>query len=361
MIRILIVDDSPTARLVLTRELEREPDFMVVGAAADAFEARQLILAGQPHVLTLDLQMPRMSGLDFLDKLMAHHPLPVVIVSSITPAGSETALAALRLGAVEVVGKAGLGSNPAAAGPLVAAIRAAGQARVRQSHAAVAPTRNNVAAPRSTGTVSRRGPARTAPDVIAIGGSTGGTRAIEDMLRRLPSDIPGVVIAQHLPAGFTRSFAARLNSVCAIAVREAQHGDIVAAGTALIAPGGCDTILVRVGDQLRVQIASRTGRMPALGPAPSVDSLFRSVAQACGPAAIGILLTGMGSDGAHGLSAMRQAGALTIAESEETCVVYGMPRAAVELGAVAVSVPLYNIPDLLFDVLFLTVAARIWQ
>jgi two-component system chemotaxis response regulator CheB len=359
MIRILIVDDSPTARLVLTRELERQPDFTVVGAAADAFEARQLILAGQPHVLTLDLQMPRMSGLDFLDKLMAHHPLPVVIVSSITPAGSETALAALRLGAVEVVGKAGLGSNPAASAPLVAAIRAAGQARVRQAHAAAAPTRNSVPARRAQENESRR-LTKAAPDVIAIGASTGGTRAIEDLLRRMPTDVPGVVVAQHLPAGFTRSFAARLNAVCAIAVREAKHGDIVTPGTALIAPGGCDTVLVPAGGQLRVNIAPRrAGRIPALEPTPSVDSLFRSVAGVCGPAAIGILLTGMGSDGAQGLNAMRHAGALTIAESEETCVVFGMPRAAIALGAVAVSAPLYNIPDLLFDVLFQTAAARI--
>jgi two-component system chemotaxis response regulator CheB len=359
MIRILIVDDSQTARLVLTRELERQPDFMVVGAAADAFEARRMILAGQPHVMTLDLHMPRMSGLDFLEKLMAHHPLPVVIVSSITPAGSQAALEALRLGAVEVVGKAGLGSNPAAAAPLVAAIRAAGQARVRQSHAAAAPAHDLVPVPRRHEGVARRG-VGTDPRVIAIGASTGGTRAIEDILRRMPSDMPGVVIAQHLPAGFTRSFAARLNAVCPISVREARHGDIVASGTALIAPGGCNTVLAAVGGQLRVHVAPRrTGDIQALEPTPSVDSLFHSVARTCGPAAIGILLTGMGSDGACGLGEMRHAGALTIAESEETCVVFGMPRAAIALGAVAVSVPLYNIPNLLSDVLFQTVTARI--
>jgi two-component system chemotaxis response regulator CheB len=191
-------------------------------------------------------------------------------------------------------------------------------------------------------------------------GEAGGTRAIEDILRRMPIDIPGVVIAQHLPAGFTRSFAARLNAVCAIPVREARHGDIVASGTALIAPGGRNTVLVPAGGQLRVHIPPRrAGRIPAHEPTPSVDSLFRSVARTCGPAAIGILLTGMGRDGACGLGEMRHAGALTIAESEETCVVYGMPRAAIALGAVAVSAPLYNIPDLLSDMLSRTATARI--
>ncbi|MEX1182139.1 MAG: chemotaxis-specific protein-glutamate methyltransferase CheB [Gemmatimonadota bacterium] len=346
MIRVLIVDDSPTARLVLTRECETQPDFKVVGAAADAFEARRLILTKRPDVITLDLQMPRMSGLEFLRRIMAHHPLPVVVVSSLAAERGAAVLEALQLGAVDVVGKARLGSDGAASAPLVDAIRAAGQANLRRSA-----TRHVVDSADRYPPIDHR----SRPEIVAVGASTGGTRAIEELLRQLTGDFPGIVIAQHLPAAFTHSFAARLNAVSDLSVREARHGDVITAGTVLIAPGGSDTTVVRTGHQLRVAVAAPHARAHS----PSVNALFRSVAASCGSKSIGVLLTGMGDDGAEGLAAMRRAGALTVAEHEETCVVYGMPRAAIEIGAAAAAAPLHDIPALLLHSVGRRVTARI--
>jgi two-component system chemotaxis response regulator CheB len=333
MIRVLIVDDSLTVRRILTRELGRFDDIEVIGSAEDAYRAREMIAERRPDVVTLDLEMPRMGGLAFLEKLMAHYPLPVVVVSALTPENSEMALRAFHLGAVEVVSKPGPGdSAPDVRRRLVRAVRAAASARVRapDTRIATAPTDWHPGA---------------AHRIVAIGASTGGTRAIEDLLSALPADVPGIVIAQHLPAAFTQSFARRLDSRTALTVREAGDGDVVAPGLALVAPGGRHMLVEREGDQLRVHFEDRGDRIYC----PSIDVLLASVAAAAGAEAVGVLLTGMGADGARGLLAMRSHGAFTVAEARETCVVWGMPRAAAHLGAATEIAPLYRIPEVLLE------------
>ncbi len=320
MTRVLIVDDSVVVQRVLARELAKTPDIEVVGAAGDPYVARERIAELSPDVLTLDIEMPRMDGLTFLSKLMAHHPMPVVVVSSLTQEGSETAMRALSLGAVAVVPKpSSQFSVPDVAGRLADAIRAAAVARVRA--APVAPN------------VSPAGilPAlRTTGRVLAIGASTGGTQALEQVLAAFPADGPATVIVQHMPAEFTGPLAQRLNGVSAMEVREARDGDAVIVGRVLIAPGGRHLSLLKSGANYSVRISD--------GPAvrhhrPSVDVLFESVAKAAGRNALGVLLTGMGDDGARGLLSMRMAGARTIAQDEASSVVFGMPKVAIELGA----------------------------
>jgi two-component system chemotaxis response regulator CheB len=338
MIRVLVVDDSALVRKILTEQLERFDDIEVVGTAADPYAARDKIVALRPDVVTLDVEMPRMDGLSFLERLMRHFPIPVVIVSSLTPAHSEAALRALALGAVEVVPKPGSQySVPDVGCDLVRAIRAASVARVGARGEGVGvrgdcdePAARN---PRPA-TLARLS---TTHKVLAIGASTGGTRAIETVLRALPADAPGTVIVQHMPPGFTASFAQRLDGVCAMQVREARDGDLVVPGVALVAPGNRHMVLAASGAQLSVRIKD--------GPAvhhqrPAIDVLFASVARHAGRNALGVLLTGMGADGAKGLLAMREAGARTFAEDESTCVVFGMPMEAIRLGAVERVVPL---------------------
>ena len=334
MIRVLVVDDSALVRKILTDELSKFEDIEVVGGATDPYAAREQIATLHPDVITLDLEMPRMDGLSFLAKLMKYHPLPVVVVSSLAPENSETALHALALGAVEVVSKPGSSfSTPDVAGRLVGAIRTAAVARVG-TRSGVTPA----TAPRVGGLTE------TTHKVIAIGASTGGTRAIEAVLRSFPVDAPGTVIVQHMPAAFTGSFARRLNELCAIEVREARGGEHVVPGLALIAPGDRHMVLQASGARYIAQLKDGP---PVHHQRPAVDVLFQSVARAAGSNAVGALLTGMGADGARGLLSMREAGALTVAEAEETCVVYGMPREAARIGAAVVSLRLEQVADAL--------------
>jgi two-component system, chemotaxis family, protein-glutamate methylesterase/glutaminase len=334
MIRVLVVDDSALVRKLLAETLAKYPDIEVVGSAMDPYVAREKIVRLKPDVLTLDLEMPRMDGLSFLAKLMQHHPLPVVVVSSLTPANSETALRALELGAVEVMAKPGSQYSTPDRDQLARAIRAAAMARV--------PARTAAPAPASPLNFAREALLSTTHKIIAIGASTGGTQAIETVLRALPVTTPGIVIVQHMPGNFTASFAARLNQCCQLEVREARSGDRVVPGLALLAPGTLHMLLERSGAQYHVRLKDGP---PVHYQKPSVEVLFQSVAKRAGHNAIGVLLTGMGSDGAKGLLEMRRQGAYTIAQDEQSCVVFGMPREAIRLGAAQAIEPLSQIPQ----------------
>lgn len=331
MIRVLIVDDSATVRRVLSDELSRFEDIQVVGTAVDPYVARDKIVELRPDVVTLDVEMPRMDGLSFLAKLMKHNPLPVVVVSSLTQDESELALRALQLGAVEMVPKPGsVYSTPDVPKRLVRAIRAAAVAQV-----GVPPP----AAEKPPLSLARE--LRTTDKVLALGASTGGTKAIEEVLRYLPATAPATVIVQHMPMGFTTAFAKRLDQVSPMEVREARDGEDLAPGLALVAPAKQHLLVQRSGARYYVRLKDGP---PVHYQKPSVDVLFQSVAANVGPNAIGVLMTGMGADGAKGLLAMRQAGAHTIAESEKSCVVFGMPKEAIALDAAVEVQPLPAIP-----------------
>lgn len=328
-IEVLIVDDSAVVRKVLSRVLDAADGVHVMGVAQHPLIAMERMKRQQPDVIVLDIEMPHMDGLTFLRRIMAEDPIPVVICSVQTSAGSEAAMQALRAGAVEVVAKPtrGIQDFLANSAPeLVAAVRAAAQARLRghQHIVAPAPAEMPVHTP-----VPRRDRGR--PPLVAIGLSTGGTQAIEHVLRQLDGHGPGIVVVQHMPEQFTRAFAERLDTVTPVRVREAADGDRVTSGEVLIARGG---------HQLRVEADARGYRVrvsddgPVNGHRPSVDVLFHSVADCMGDGSLGIILTGMGADGAAGLLEMRRAGATTVAQDEASCVVYGMPAAAVRLGAV---------------------------
>ena len=334
MIRVLVVDDSALVRKVLSEELSRFDDIEVVGTAPDPYVAREKLLTLNPDVITLDIEMPRMDGLSFLAKLMAHRPTPVVIVSSVAQEHSETAMRALALGAVEVVSKPGSAySVPEVATTLVRAIRAAARAKVR----APAPTAERVSRPPVFETTNR---------IIAIGASTGGTIAIERVLSGMPAQSPGIVIVQHMPQHFTKAFADRLNGICPMDVREAKDGDPVLPGLALIAPGDKHMLLQRDGARYVVSVKD--------GPRvhhqrPAVDVLFHSVARCAGKNAVGALLTGMGADGAKGMVALKESGAHTIAQDEASCVVFGMPNEAIKLGGASEVLSLDAIGGALID------------
>ncbi len=342
MIRVLIVDDSVVMQRTLSRHLAACPDLEVVGTAIDPYQARDLILELKPDVITLDIEMPRMDGLSFLERLMKHHPLPVVIVSSLTPANSAAAIHALELGAVEVLCKPGAaGLDPDLGRRLAHAVRAAAQARFLPRLGIAAGRAIPAGRPSAVAAASGEFQLRTTRQVLAIGASTGGPSAIETVLSRLPADAPGTVIVQHMPETFTGAFAARLDSVCALQVRVARDGDPIVDGEALIAPGNKHLVAQRSGARYGVRVVD--------GPAvhhqrPAVDLLFDSVARAAGPNAIGVILTGMGADGARGLLEMKKRGARTLAQDEASCVVFGMPREAVRLGAADEVVPLDEIP-----------------
>jgi two-component system chemotaxis response regulator CheB len=341
MIRVLIVDDSAVVRKVITEELSRFQDIEVVGTAVDPYVARDKIVKLRPDVITLDLEMPRMDGLSFLAKLMKHYPMPVVVLSSLTPKNSQNALRALDLGAVDVLCKPGAAhSTKDISQSLAQAIRAAASARID-----VHPATSEVPiATAQSGNLL----VNTTHKIVALGASTGGTKAIEMVLSSMPPTAPGVIVVQHMPQHFTTSFARRLNEICQIEVREARDNDCVLSGTALIAPGNRHMLLNRRGGSYLVSIKN--------GPRvhfqrPSVDVLFQSVAKNAGKNAIGVLLTGMGVDGAKGLLAMRQNGADTIVQDEKTCVVFGMPKEAIRLGAAKTVVPLPKIPWAIIDAL----------
>ncbi len=333
LIKVLVVDDSALVRKVLTEELGKNKDIKVVGGAVDPYVARDKIVRLKPDVITLDLEMPRMDGLSFLAKLMKYHPLPVVVVSSLTPRDSQNAIRALELGAVEVICKPGSSlSAPDISRQLVDAIRAAARARIakpvlREPPPADKHKQINLSF-------------KTTHKVIAIGASTGGTLAIEQLLSDMPSNIPGLVIVQHMPEHFTATFSQRLNSICRIEVKEASDGDMVAPGLALIAPGGRHMLLERSGAFYQVRIK---GGPMVHHQRPSVDVLFHSAARQAGGNVLGILLTGMGVDGAQGLLKMKDCGAYTIAQDEASSVIYGMPGEAVKLGAAREVLPLKEI------------------
>jgi two-component system chemotaxis response regulator CheB len=330
MIRVLVVDDSAVVRKVITDELARYSDIQIVGTAVDPYVARDKIVELRPDVVTLDLEMPRMDGLSFLAKLMKHLPTPVVVLSSLTPRNSELALKALDLGAVEVLCKPGAAySTKDIAQPLANAIRSAAAAKLPKAPLEAAPPGGRPALENLL--------VQTTHKVIAIGASTGGTKAIEAVLTGMPATAPGIVIVQHMPENFTTSFAKRLDEVCALEVREARDNDHVVPGVALLAPGNHHMVLARSGGTYLVRIKE--------GPRvhyqrPSVDVLFHSVAQTAGRNAVGAILTGMGADGAKGLLAMRANGAHTLAQDEASCVVFGMPKEAIKMGAAAEVIPL---------------------
>lgn len=336
-VRVLIVDDSALVRKILSEELARDPDIEVVGTATDPYVARDKIVQLKPDVVTLDVEMPRMDGLTFLRKLMKHYPLPVIVVSSLTKKGGDLALEALEAGAVDVMCKPGAAYTVGDMSvELIDKIKAA--ARVKVTRRAVSSTPSSAqAAPIRTMAMTR-----TTHKVIAIGASTGGTEALTALLRVLPADAPGIVIVQHMPEHFTRSFADRLNQLCAIEVKEAANDDTVMPGRALIAPGNYHMLLRRSGARYYVEVKS--------GPLvsrhrPSVDVLFKSTAQTAGRNAVGVILTGMGRDGAEGMKLMHDTGAKTIAQDEASCVVFGMPKEAIALGGVDFVLPLDQIPQ----------------
>ncbi|WP_323119412.1 protein-glutamate methylesterase/protein-glutamine glutaminase [Burkholderia alba] len=330
-IKVLCVDDSALIRSLMTEIINSQPDMTVCATAPDPLVARELIKQHNPDVLTLDVEMPRMDGLDFLEKLMRLRPMPVVMVSSLTERGSEITLRALELGAVDFVTKPRVGIRDGMldyAEKLADKIRAASRARVRQApqpHAAAAVQgqAGSAAAPLFNN------PLVSTEKLIIVGASTGGTEAIREVLTPLPPDAPAVLIAQHMPPGFTKSFAQRLNGLCRIAVKEAEHGERVLPGHAYIAPGHAHLLLARSGANY---IAHLSEEPPVNRHRPSVDVLFRSAALHAGKNAVGVILTGMGRDGAAGLLEMKRSGAYTFAQDEASCVVFGMPREAIALG-----------------------------
>lgn len=347
-IRVLIVDDSALVRKVLADSLAHDPEIEVVGTAIDPYVARDKILELNPDVLTLDIEMPRMDGLSFLRLVMKHRPMPVIIISSLTTSGSAKALEALQAGAIDVMAKpSGSYSASSDGAELAAKIKAGFQAKVRArtGHTIFSPPARSriVSAPASASPLNNpaalrapsepQGPLRqfSSKQIILMGASTGGTEALRTVLTNLSGNLPGICVVQHIPAHFSKAFADRLNQLCAFEVREAQHGDRVRPGLALIAPGGYHMVLRRAGASYIVELND--------GPQvhhqrPAVDVLFDSAVRAgAGPNALALLLTGMGADGAAGMLKLKEARAFTVAQNEESCVVFGMPREAIRLGA----------------------------
>lgn len=343
-IRVLIVDDSAVVRQTITAILQSDPEIEVMGVASDPYVAAKKIMSEVPDVITLDVEMPRMDGLTFLRKIMSQHPMPVIIISSLTARGTETAIKALEYGAVDIITKPQLNTKQfieESRMRICDAIKGAARAKlIRRSSASQLDVRPKYTADAVLPAAAPQSMIKTTEKVVAVGASTGGTEALRVFLEAMPPDTPGIVIVQHMPENFTKSFANRLNDLCQISVKEAENGDSVIRGRALIAPGNHHVILKRSGARYYVEIND--------GPLvnrhrPSVDVLFRSTARYAGSNAIGVIMTGMGDDGARGLLEMREAGAITIAQDEATSVVYGMPKEAVKLGAAQHILPLQNI------------------
>ena len=337
-IRVLTVDDSALMRQVLATLLSKDPGIEVIGSAPDPFIAREKIKALNPDVLTLDVEMPKMDGLTFLEKLMRGHPMPVVMVSSLTEAGCQTTLRALELGAVDFITKPKIDLREGmedVAQDLIAKVKAAAQAKVRSKG------RDSGAGGKGVASLLTSSMIKTTDTIIAIGSSTGGTEAVKDVLMALPPNTPPIVITQHMPERFTKTWADRMNSLCRISVKEAEDGDSVLPGHALVAPGSYHMTLVRSGARYTVRINQDP---PVNRHRPSVDVMFASVAQYAGANAVGVILTGMGGDGAKEMLTMKQAGAFTIAQDEASCVVFGMPKEAIKLGGVDKVLPLAEIP-----------------
>ena len=333
-IRVLIVDDSAVVRQTLSEILSSDPQIEVMSTAGDPFIAAERIRQEVPDVITLDVEMPRMDGITFLHKIMSQHPIPVVMCSSLTDLGSETALKALEYGAVEIIQKPRLGTKvflEESRLRICDAVKAASQARVRR-----VPVVTHQVSPKLTADVimdkpGSRAMMQTTEKVVVIGASTGGTEALRIFLESLPADSPGIVIVQHMPEGFTRAFSQRLDGLCRITVKEAENNDTVVRGRALIAPGNHHLLLKRSGARYYVEI--KDGPLVSRH-RPSVDVLFRSAARYAGKNAVGVIMTGMGDDGARGMLEMKQAGATNIAQDEASCIVFGMPNEAIKLGGV---------------------------
>ncbi len=343
-IKVLLVDDSAVVRQVLTQQLNAIPGIRVVGAARDPLFAKRYLEQGRPDVIVLDIEMPRMDGITFLKQLMQEQPLPVIICSTLTAKGAEVTMQAMSAGAVDIITKPKVGLKDFLQDSrtlLGDAIKAAARARVSKLGQSPVP-QPKLSADAVLPQMSTRTLPETTDRVVAIGTSTGGTQALERVLTRLPRTAPGVVVVQHMPGQFTAAFAKRLDSLCEVQVKEAEGDDRVIPGLVLIAPGTDHMLLRRSGAQYRVEIK---GGPLVSRHRPSVDVLFRSVAQAAGANAVGIIMTGMGDDGARGLREMHEAGALTVAQDEATSVVYGMPKEAVKLGAVDVELGLDRIPE----------------
>jgi two-component system chemotaxis response regulator CheB len=332
-VRVLVVDDSATMRALISSRLRRDPEITVVGGAGDPLQAREMIKALDPDVLTLDVEMPRMNGIEFLERLMRLRPMPVIMVSTLTQEGAETTLQALELGAFDCVGKPATAEVALAFDDLADKVKSAAKSRVRPTAMRPAPVRPTNF--RSNGRV------------VAIGASTGGVEALITVLSAMPENCPPIVVTQHMPATFTKSFAARLDRMCAPRVSEAEDGELLTPGRVLVAPGGARHM--EIGGAGAAPVCRLRDSDLVNGHRPSVDVLFHSVAGVCGSRSVGLILTGMGKDGAKGLAAMRAAGARTFGQDEATCVVYGMPKAAFEIGAVEHQAPLNDLSRLVLQ------------
>jgi two-component system, chemotaxis family, protein-glutamate methylesterase/glutaminase len=350
-IKVLVIDDSAVVRKIIATTLEKYEDIEVVGTAPDPFVARDKILSLKPDVLTLDVEMPRMDGLTFLKKLMTYYPIPTVMVSSLTQAGCDATLKALEIGAIDYVAKptSRLSSEVKDISiELYTKVKAASRARIKRSD------KERIA--KQELSVSHRKNLieydytlfRDSHKIIVIGASTGGTEALKEVLIRMPPDSPGIAIVQHMPELFTRTFARRLDSLCSITVKEGRNGDSLTQGQAIIAPGNYHMRLRRSGAMYHIETNQES---PVHHQRPSVDVLFDSAAKYAGENAIGVIMTGMGNDGASGLLKMKESGAKTIAQDEDSCVVFGMPKEAIKLGAVDKIAPLQKIPESIFGFL----------
>lgn len=335
-IKVLVVEDSAVFRGLLVQGLNEDPNIEVVGEAGDPFEAKDIIPECKPDVMTLDIEMPKMSGIEFLKKLIPQYPMPVVMLSGM----DDKVFDAMEAGAVDFAHKPVNMSKATIQEfikqELIAKIKIAASVDVRKLRRTEARK------------VKRRDKLKNRNCVIAIGASTGGTEAIYDIIKQFRRDIPGVVIVQHMPVGFTEIYAARMNNQCEVEVKEAKNGDVVKQGQVLIAPGGCQMRLIKAGNEYHVEC--RTGEKVS-GHCPSVDVLFESVAKAAGGDSIGVILTGMGGDGSKGMKEMKNCGAVTIGQDEATSVVYGMPRVAYDIGAVRYQMPLHDIADKIYELL----------